>query len=359
MRTCVLGLLLLAGCGAREIPDRSLDATPDTVTVDTLAIDTSGMPDTFVFDTAAADTGPDVDTGPPLRGPTAVTIVHASPDLGPRFVCLAALIGAPTALTAVQALGPIGVPDPASPTDPALFKPLPFGRVVPLPMSPTAVAAVKAFTTAFYFVEKNPLLEGKKCADVWPAAYADPTSFLLVPKGTITPDFNSTIVAATGCKSSPTADGPCGAAGAFPSLGVRLYQPNHLPLPSYAGVTGARVGLQVLHLSPHPTRQALDVYFQDPSPGVPVSLESTTGLSYGGLGASVGVRFPSKAGETADLTLVPHGAPFADPRALRVPLGPVFTTYSKIGASPLDGRDVVVVVLGPSAPHEVALAAAN
>jgi len=341
----------------------SLDATPDTVTVDTtpdtLAIDTGGMPDTFVFDTVAADTGPEVDTGPPPRGGAGVTIVHASPDLGPRFVCLAALTGAPTALTAVQALGPIGAPDPASPTDPALFKPLPFGSVVPLPMSPTAVAAVKAFTTAFYFVEKNPLLEGKKCADVWPAAYADPTSFLLVPKGTIKPDVNFTIIAATGCKSSPTADGPCGATGAPPSLGVRLYQPNHLPLPSYAGAIGARVGLQVLHLSPHPARQALDVYFQDPSPGVPVSLESTTGLSYGGLGASVGVRFPSKAGETANLTLVPHGAPLSDPRALRVPLGPVFTTYSKIGASPLDGRNLVVVVLGPSAPHEVALAAAN
>lgn len=356
MRACwICSGLLLAGCGAREsLGDVWVEPEP----IDAVTVDTSATPDTVVFDTWVADTRPEVDVGPPLREPAGITFLHASPDLGPRFVCVAVLLTTADPPTVVQALGPVGIPDPASPTDPARFSPLPLGSVVPLPATPTLVAGFKAFTTAFYLVEKNPLLEGKKCADLWPAAFADPTSFLLVPRDTITP-YKSTIVAATGCKSSPTADGPCGAAGAPPSLGVYRYEPSYLPLSSYAGVTGARVGLQVLHLSQHPARQVLDVYFQDPSLGAPVSLESATGLSYGGLGASIGVRFPSKAGETADLTLVPHGAPFSDPRALRVPLGPVFTTYSKIGASPLDGRNLVVVVLGPSAPHEVALAAAN
>lgn len=352
-------LALVAGCGAREV-EGTIDASPtdgaagDTA-ADAIALD-AGAPETIVVDSATADSGPEVDAGPAPRNAVEVTILHASPDLGPRFVCLVGLT--PTALTPISVMSPMGIRDPASPTDPALSKPFPFGAVAPLPLSATAVAALKAFTTAFFFVERNPLLDGKDCTDVWAAAYADPTSFLLVPKGNITPE-KSTIVAATGCKSSPTADGPCGAAGAPPSLGVLRYESSRLPLTSYAGATGARVGLQVLHLSPHPARQALDVYFQDPSPGVPVSLGSTTGLSYGGLGSPVGVRFPSTAGETADLTLVPHGAPLSDPRAVRVPLGPVVAMYAKTGGSPLDGRNLVVVVLGTSAPHEVALVAAN
>lgn len=339
-------------------------------------------------DSGSTDTGTpgDADAGdtfvPPDR---AVTILHAAPDYGSKFFCLGAFTADPaTQDKPVQALGPIGKPDTAAPTDPTKFTAIAYGSVVPLPLTPTAVAALKAFTVAIWTVDKNPLTEAtpRKCEDTWKDAKANTDNWLKVDKNAVDAG-QSGLVAIKGCLAASTADTPgCGPAGAAKSLKWELHKLDTVKPTAFAGGgTGAKTGIQFLHFSKFgsiDTTAGMDFYLQGWGPvsagdagtdaGDAATDAADGGTTIGPAGDPVLVAAGAKYGDIApksvgvqlagDLTLsrlhfFPKDTPLANVKAAiaggasaGVPLKDFLAGYAVVGGGFINGQNQFVAAFG-------------
>lgn len=347
LRWGIASVLTLAGLAMVSVVGCSDDTTGTPPPEDT------GTPDTGSADTGS-DTGSPTDSGtdsptdtptdtPPFVPDRAVSIVHASPDYGAKLFCLGAFTGDPTAATApVQALGPIGKPDATAPTDPAKFTAIPYGAVVPIPLSATAVAALKAFTVAIWAVDTNPLAGGKKCEDTWATVKGDTNAWLKVDKDGVKAG-ESGLIALQGCKAASTATtSECGADGKAASFKWNLYKLDVAKPTSFAGGgTGPKTGFQVLHLSLFeglaaaslPTFQGVDIY-----------LQGYAAPSAGDAGTDAG----DAAGDAAP-TLAPAGAPIALGKNAKFGDLATASVGTQIQGSPDDARIFVLPKDTPSA----------
>lgn len=348
---------------------------------------------------SATDSGGDTDAAvpPPDR---AVTIVHASPDYGAKFFCLGAFTADPaTQDKPVQALGPIGKPDATAPTDPTKFTALAYGSVVPLPLTPTAVAALKAFTVAIWTVDKNPLTEAtpRKCEDTWAETKAKTDNWLKVDKNAVDVG-QSGLIALKGCLAASTATTPeCGPDGAAKSFKWELHKLDTVKPTAFAGGgTGAKTGIQFLHLSKFAsfdTTAGLDFYLQGYGSVTPTGDAGTDGgdaatdaggdggTTTGPLGTPVLIASGAKYNDLApksvgvqlagDLTLsqlhaVPKGTPSAnvvgcialaaagktaaEGACAGIPLKNFLAGYAAVGGGFKDGQNQFLIPFGAPVP---------
>jgi hypothetical protein len=226
-----LSLGAFAGCSDDDTPQQQTEE--DTGTPDTAKPDTQTPMDTQVTDTADA---------PEFVADRAATLVFGSPDLGSKFVCFGAFLEDPAAAAApLQTLPPtgaVGVPDPTAADDFTKTTALPYGAVVPIPMSELAVAALNTFNFVVYLVDANPAASSKTCKEVWADIKADTWRWKSFPKETIKAGDHG-IISFEGCK---TPGAPCGA-GAF---NIKLHKASFTAKPTESG---ANLGVQFLHLS--------------------------------------------------------------------------------------------------------------
>ncbi len=392
LRWGVGSLMALAGLVAVTSFVGCSDDEPGPGPVDT----DTGTPDTGT-DTGT-DSGAPIDTGSDAAetettifvADRAVTLLHASPDLGAKLFCLGAFPTDPTAADSKPsaALGPIGKPDAAAPTDPTKFTALTYGSVVPIPLSATAVGALKAFTVAIWPVATNPLTEGKKCEDTWAAV--DKTkagvAWLKVDKNAVDVG-QSGLIAIKGCAAASTATTPeCGPDGAAASIKWELHKLDTVKPSAFAGGgTGAKTGIQFIHLSKFAsldTTGGLDFYLQGWGPvsagdagsdaGDAATDAADGGTSIGPVGTPVLVAAGAKYGDIApksvgvqlagDLTLsrlhfFPKDTPIANVNAAiaggasaGVPLKDFLAGYAVVGGGFKDGQNQFVAAFGAPVP---------
>lgn len=385
LRWGIASVLTLAGLAMVSVVGCSDDTTgtpppEDTGTPDTGSADTGS--DTGSPTDSATDSPTDTPTDtPPFVADRAVSIVHASPDFGAKLFCLGAFTGDPAAATApLQTLGPIGRPDATAPTDPAKFTAIPYGAVVPIPLSAIAVGALKAFTVAIWAVDTNPLAGGKKCEDTWATAKAGAVGvdWLKVDKDGVKAG-ESGLIAIKGCLAASTADTPgCGPAGAAKSLKWELHKLDTVKPTTFAGGgTGAKTGIQFLHFSKFAsidTTAGMDFYLQGWGPvgvgdaGTDAGDAADGGTTIAPAGEPVLVAAGAKYGDVApksvgvqlagDLTLsrlhfFPKDTPLANVKAAiaggvsaGVPLKDFLAGYAAVGGGFIDGQNQFVAAFG-------------
>lgn len=377
------------GCSDDEPGPGPVDT--DTGTVAETSTDTGS-------DTGTTDTGSpgdaDASETPPFVADRAVTILHASPDYGAKLFCLGAFLTTSEPATQdkpVQALGPIGRPDTTAPTDPAKFTAIPYGAVVPLPLTATAVAALKAFTVVIWAVDTNPLAAtpAKKCEDTWATAKTDTSAWLKVDKDGVK-EKESAIVALQGCKTKSTATtSECGPVDTAPSFKWNLTKLDVAKPTAFAGGgTGAKVGLQAIHLSLFggsttpaiPSFQDVDIYLQgygtastgdagtdagdaatDAADGGAPTLTAVgpaislgAGVKYGDVAAkSVGVQLQGNS-DDARVFILPKGTASACIAAgacgTGVPLKSFLAGYAPTGGGFKDGQNQFIAFFGSPLP---------
>lgn len=375
-----------AGCSDDD-PQPGPVVDTDTGVLDTGTTDT-GTTDTGTPDTTPTDTGTDGDTAAPAAD-RAVSLVFASPDLGEKLLCLGAFAGTadPAATdTPLQALGPIGRPDATAPDDPAKFTGLPYGAVVPVPLSSAAIAALEALQVVIYLVDSNPL-PGSTCAAEWKNVKADTTKWQKFPAKTIAKGDSAAVIF-RGCKT-PTGNPSCGSATAS-NFEIALEKlDTTIPTTFAGGGTGAKVGFQLLHESLYaggtglpPTLQGQDVYLVpmvpagggdagadggdaddagDASPtmvpGTPVKLADNVSYKSKAPGA-IGVQLQGDP-KNALLVFTPTGAgaptcffSATSPTCANtaVPLASFLTAYAPTGGGFVDGTNQFIAVSGALIP---------
>jgi len=362
-----------AGCG----DDDPVNPAPVDSGTDTTPTDTNPTP---------SDASDASDTAPP-GADRAATLVFASPDLGGKFVCFGAFTSDPATATApLQALGPIGRPDPADATNPAKFTALPYGAVVPLPLNSQATAALENLTTVVYLVDQNPaaMSPAKSCADMWATAKTDTKMWKSFPAKAIAKGDHGLVIM-HGCQgTTPSAE--CG--NPVAPLEFTLEKADLTTPSTFAGGGTNKVGIQFFNLSAYkggaaspPSLQDVDVYL---APGAATPSDAGTdggdggdagdagdggtaagdivkiasGLSYKGKAAtSVGV---SLKGDPANAVIIftPKGeAPscgfsLATPlcKDTWIPLSQFLTAYQPTGGGLVNNTNQFVTVAGSVVP---------
>ncbi len=408
MRWSVGSMLVLGGLAALSFVGCSDDAASnppvdtDTGVADTGSTDTGTPPDTATPD-VTTDVG-DTSDAPPFVADRAVTLIHASPDFGSKFICLGAFLTDPATSDPAQSIGPIGVPTEAT-KDPKKFVAIPYGAVIPVPLSATAVAALGAFNAVMWAVDTNPLTATPpvECKDTWKAARADTNNWVKVDKGTVNKG-ESWIVAMKGCKNASTATtSECGASGAAASFKWGTHKLDvATPSAFGGGTTGPKTGIQVVHFSKFegvsgaiPSFQNIEVYIQAmaaptgggdagtdgatdalevsvdaatdaaPPTAVPVGLPflvagdkaGAAGVKYDDIVAkAVGLQLAGDPNE-ALLVVAVHGTTpclggpsVACPTAVTVPLKKFLDAYKLVGGGFNDGQNQFIALFGSPVP---------
>lgn len=129
-----------------------------------------------------------------------IGIIHAASGAGGQYVCIGSFL--PTKdpaseLAPVMALGPIGVPDPDKPTDPALFHPFHYGDAPVAPMGLVVKDMFNATTAVAWRVPETPRIAPEKCGETWKDVRLDPSRWAAVRPKTVTLAEGVVIVFAT------------------------------------------------------------------------------------------------------------------------------------------------------------------
>lgn len=391
MTAGAIGLGSVAGCSDDE-PD------PVPVDPDTGSVTETGTIDTGILDTGTAtetstDSGDSGDTGIIFKADRAVSIVFASPDLTGKYLCAGAF--APGDLKAAtsspaQTLGPPGgVPDPAAPTDPTKFTPIPYGAVTPVALTKAAQDVLDTpLSIVLYLVDGK----DKDCKAAWPDVRAKDSQWFAI-KGSTAAGADATnsvkkgesaLIRIAGCMGGATATGECGSAALPAPFKIDMIKLDTTTPATYGGGTsGPKVGLQFVHMSPFagnaappvPPFQAIDVYFQgmsapskggdagpdadaDPDatvPSMPVGtpVKIATAVKFGDKApSSVGVQV---AGDptSAIVLLTPTGVPPCTPGStgcatIPIPVGRFAAFYGSLpyGGGFKDGTNQFVGLVG-------------
>lgn len=392
-----IALGAFAGCSDDEEP------TPveDSGTPDTGSGDTGGGTDSAPVDSGTVDTGTP-DTAPPPAD-RRVSLLFAAPDMGPKFVCLGAFApsGDPTTADApadsLPKAGALGVPDPADTTgvDTTKTTGFPYGAVVPVPLPPEAIAALKVFKVAIYLLDENPakMSPASSCAAQWKNVRSDSKKYKIFDPGSIAAGEHG-LISMTGCLAAPTdATGACPATANF---AIKLDK-----LSTAKPATGA-FGVQFYNLSnfappsPTPGFQNVDVYVAttasastggdagtdaasdaaddaatdsatDAGPAGPTMVKVASNVKFGDLAATAtGITLPSGAnGDNSYLVILPKdsapcmsaGAPLSGGGtclAWTLPLKNFFAAYSKapINGGFYPGTNQLVALAGSPVPKD-------
>lgn len=344
MRTwwLLVACVSVAGCGGRVLLEPGIeldDATPDVAEEDAPASDVGvgdGATDSYAFDdgvpdawpdtapisdtSALPDTAPPPDATPPVDG--SLSLVHGSPDLGERYVCLGVFDADPAMrVKPLVALGPFGTPTPSGGV-----APLRYGEQVDVPMTEAMRTAFNMVWTSIYLVPASALPPGRRCEEVWSTLPDRARTSRNVPRNTVDPAARTMFVFGGCLGTRPT--GECGAGTNF-QIGMHALDTTlGAPPPG----SGARVDLQVALYSRFPELENTEIYFQDMGGTTPIGspVRLAPKLAYGSIAASaIGVRsvMPAQArllfvppGTMPCITLT--GAPSAMCRTRSVTLGP-------------------------------------
>lgn len=392
-----IGLGSVAGCSDDE-PVAVTD--PDTGTPPTDTGSDTGTPlmDTGTAAETSTDTGSgDGEAGPPVPANRAVTVVFASPDLGGKYICAGAFAGDIKAATSspAQTLGPpAGIPDPAAPTDPTKFKPLPYGAVVPVPLSKAAQDVLDTpLSVVLYLVDGIT----KDCKAAWPDVRAKENLWFAI-KGTAAAGADATnsvkadehaLIRIHGClNAATTGTTECGTVAAPAMLKIDMKKLDTAKPATYAGTTGPKVGLQFVHMSPFsgsaappaPPFQNIDVWFQPMtaavagsdagtdadeagSPSMPAAMpvKIATAVKYMDIApTSVGVQIAGDP-NSALLFLTPTGVAPCTPGStgcltVPLPVGGAAARYKMLGVGGFDdGTNQFVGLAGSPIPKDLTM----
>ncbi len=379
-----LSLGAFAGCSDDE-------ETPPPVEEDTGTPDTAKA-DLGVTDTAVADTGMAGDTAE--TGPTApdraVTIVFAAPDLPPRFLCLGAFSPTddPTTkdapLTALPSTGALGVPDMAAPTDPTKTSGFPYGAVVPVPLSESAIAALNGLKVVIYMVDQNPakMTPATTCSALWKTTRTDTSKWKAFDPMTVKAGEHG-VVTIQGCSAAP-ADMTGACTSPTPNMSIIVHKG------ATAKPSTGNVGLQFLHLSqfpgnptavpPVPGWQNVDIYLalahkaatgdagtdggDAAPPAAPTLVKIATNVKYGdAITMPAGFTLPDDLDAAGSYLVVgtrPGGADStacisAGPPSLTclnwtLPLAPFVASYKSVGGGLFPSTNQVIGLVGSPVP---------
>jgi len=406
MRWGVSSLMIVGGIALGAFAGCSDDEeTPTPVDTDS-GVDTGSAADTAV-DTAPVDTSAP-DTTPPDAGPfvpdRAVTLLFGSPDLAPKFVCLGAF--SPTADPAAAdapasfqpGAGALGVPTTAD-LDPTKTVGLPYGAVVPVPLNPDAVAALKVFKVVLYLLDENPakMTPASTCGAEWKKVKGDTKKWKAFDPNSVKAGEHA-LLSLIGCNGGPDATGTCGTAGN--NFEFRL---DKLDVAKPTTPADATIGFQFMHLSQFPgstasgapSWQGVDIYLMpmpapaapgdagtdatsvdapldvatdaatDAAPPAPIFIKIADNVSYKSLTATaMGVKLPSFAsGPDSYLVVAPRvvsgasvacsnldGKPSTTCPNYTLPLKPFLNTttgpYPKVGGGFVASTNQVIGLIG-------------
>lgn len=311
----------------------------------------------------------------PLPGDRALTLLFAAPDLPPRFVCFGAFpstavpaaVDAPAA--AMPSAGAIGVPAPTDPTDPTKTTGLPYGAIVPVPVSETMIAALKVFQVVVYLLDENPASSGSTCAAQWKNVKGDVRRWRAFPPNTVAKGDHA-LLSMIGCLGPPELTGTCGMTGN--NFEFRLDK-----LTQTKPTDGGNIGVQFLHLSQWPggggapSWQNVDIYLApmpkptDGDAGVPPTtfIKIAEKVMYRDITPLRGVPLPPDANADHSFLIVaprvydgtsrpcttPDGRPAASCPNYTLPLRPFIgatAPYPKVGGGFFANTNQVIAIVG-------------
>lgn len=390
----IVGLVALGalgsflGCSSDSTPAPATDTdsgagdTPTDTNKDSGPKDSGPETDSIPTDVVPVEAG-DADAPPPAPE-RRINVLFARPD-EKLFACLGAFApGTDPAATKApaKALGPVGIPDPAAPTDATKYTAFPQGGVFPFVVNAGDLAgkSLDLFDVVGFFVPTNPLTAtpASTCKDTWDSVRADPKHWVKISKGTVKKG-DSWLLALTGC-GSPAGGSPgeCGGPTAGDTHDFILKQVQTSD-PTFGTGTGAKFGsqfLDVTQFSPAatPSFQNVEVYLLpmnapaspdagpdadggSPTPAGPPILiagdrTGASGVKYKDIvDPATGVVLPGDPNEAIFL-IARHGT---DPRSctpgaptcpiIPLPAKPYLGIYGKIGGG-FTGNQVIALMGG-------------